>query len=91
MKVYVCGYKREDSEPQSEDERPRKLPPLTVGYAHEPAWRMAHREEADLHCSILNTSAVKVESHRCSFSVEKLAAGGFALTCEDHPVPTESV
>jgi hypothetical protein len=88
IKVYVLGYRPEESEtdrPDKEGESPQKPPAIVVGYTNDPQWKMAFRHEADLHCSILNTRAVRVGAHFCYFLVEELPTGEYAIVCPEHP------
>ncbi len=88
IKIYVLGYRPEESGtgvPNEEGERPQKPSPIVVGYTDDPQWRMAYRAEADLQCSMLNTRAVRVGTHFCSFSVEELLTGEYAIVCAEHP------
>lgn len=88
IKVYVLGYRPEENETDGsnkEGERPQKPPAIVVGYTDDPQWKMAYRAEADLQCSMLNTRAVRVGTHFCSFSVEELPTGEYAIVCGEHP------
>ena len=88
MKIYVRGYG-----PLAEEEIPPQRSPFDpledrwVQYRPSPddAWEIGTRDEAEMHCRVLNGSQAHHGPHYCEFSVEELPEGAFAIVCLSHP------
>lgn len=82
MKVYATGY-RPKEKPTEEQQRS----PYTeheVFYSKEPHWKMG-AYEAESQCKVLHSIRVHVGEHFCTFTVEELPGGEFAVVCLNHP------
>jgi hypothetical protein len=58
---------------------------LDVWFHSTPAYHWNLYSLADIYCSVFNESGIRVGEHRCSFQVENLKDGTFAIACARHP------
>lgn len=77
MKTYVVGYQTNET----------NVALLDVRYGAQPLpdAKFPTRSMAEAECKSLNRSGIHVGSHRCSFSVDALPAGGYGIICVCHP------
>jgi hypothetical protein len=58
---------------------------LDVWFHSSPLCQWSSGSLAGVYSSVFNESGIHVEKHRCSFCVENLENGKFAIVCGNHP------
>jgi hypothetical protein len=88
MKAYVTYYgpepKPSDEETQEAKEARLNRPPI-VQFHNDPLWTLPAKELADAELGTLERMRVFAGQHFCSFAVDELSDGKFAIFCTTHP------